>query len=368
MMNQIQDKFVFNNGLEMQNRIVLAPMTLSVCKDGGYVSEEDLAYYARRSGSVGMAITGSAYVHPLGQAFADSYSAAEDDKIEGLARLAEAMKSKGALAILQLYHGGRMVPPYLVNEQPVAPSAVIGSHGIVVEPRTLANHEIEEILSAFLSAVERAIKAGFDGVELHGANTYLIQQFLSPHSNKRHDKWGGSANNRMRFAKTLVKKTKQLVKDKCDRPFLVGYRFSPEEIEVPGIDLFTSLQLLEQLIQLGVDYLHMSVEDAWQVSLKNPDDTEPILYRLLKQIKGRVPLIAVGKIKTGQDVNKLFEAGVPLVSLAQSLLLDPDWTQKVVEGKEETIIRRYRDDLQEDLRLPQAFVDNFRDYLEGKYE
>lgn len=367
MMTKIQDTFVFHNGLKMKNRIVLAPMTLSVCEKGGYVSEEDLAYYERRSDSVGMAITGSAYIHPLGQAFSSSYSAAEDDKIEGLSRLAKAMKSKGALAVLQLYHGGRMVPPYLVNEQPVAPSAVMGSHGIVVEPRALSNSEIEEIISEFLSAVERAIKAGFDGVELHGANTYLIQQFVSPHSNRRHDKWGGSVNNRMRFAKTLVKKTKQLVKEKCDRPFLVGYRFSPEEIEVPGIDLFTSLQLLEQLIQLGIDYLHMSVEDAWQVSLRNQDDVNPIIFRLLKQIKGRVPLIAVGKIKTGQDVYKLFDIGVPLVSLAQSLLLDPDWTQKVVEEKEDSIIRCYRDDLKEELQLPAAFVESMRDYLEGKY-
>lgn len=363
MIKQIQDEFVFHNGLKMQNRIVLAPMTLSVCKDGGYVSKEDLNYYARRSGSVGMAITGSAYVHPLGQAFANSYSAAEDDKIEGLTCLAKAMKSKGALAVLQLYHGGRMVPPHLVNEQPVSPSDIIGSHGIVTKPRALTNREIEQIITDFLSAVERAIKAGFDGVELHGANTYLIQQFLSPHSNRRYDKWGGSANNRMRFAKTLVKKTKQLVKDKCTRPFLVGYRFSPEEIEVPGIDLFTSLQLLEQLIQLGIDYLHMSVEDAWQVSLRNPNKEEPIIYSLLKQIKNRVPLIAVGNIKTGEDVSKLFKVGIPMVSIAQSLLLDPDWTKKIVEEKEDTVIRYYRDDLREDLQLPQPFVENFREYL-----
>lgn len=366
-MTQIQDKFKFSNGLETQNRIVLAPMTLSVCKDGGYVSEDDLSYYSRRSASIGMAITGSAYVHPLGQAFANSYSVAEDDKIEGLSRLAQAMKANGALAVLQIYHGGRMVPPYLVKEKPVAPSAVIAKHGIVEEPRPLSNSEVEDIIDLFLSAVERAIEAGFDGVELHGANTYLIQQFLSPHSNRRHDKWGGSKNNRMRFAKTLVKKIKQLVKDKCDRPFLIGYRFSPEEIEVPGIDLFTSLQLIEQLIKLGIDYLHMSVDDAWQTSLRDIESKEPIILKLLKQIKGRVPLIAVGKIKTKEEVNRLLDAGIPMVSLAQSLLLDPDWTQKVIDGREEDIIHLYRDDLQEELKLPKAFVENFRDYLEGKY-
>ncbi|WP_303974974.1 NADH-dependent flavin oxidoreductase [Streptococcus merionis] len=363
----IQDKLVFSNGLEMKNRVVLAPMTISACERGGYVSQADIDYYARRAGAAGMIITGSAYVHPKGQAFPDSFSVAEDDKIEGLSRLAKAIQEKGCLAILQVYHGGRMVLPNLIEGQPVAPSAVKALHGYVAEPRALTYEEVDEMIGYFLEAIRRAIKAGFDGVELHGANTYLIQQFYSPHSNIRKDKWGGTANNRMRFAKTLLKKAKQVVKEEAERPFLIGYRFSPEEIEEPGIQLHDTLQLLEQLIRLQVDYLHLSIGNAWQSSIRNAKAEEPILYPIIKKVAQRVPLIAVGGIQTGEDAQKVLDAGVPLVALGKALLLEPDWTQKVLEKKEGEMILRYRDELKEHLQLPASFVEELRDYLEGNY-
>lgn len=365
MIKTIHDSVKFTDQLYTRNRVVLAPMTLSVCQPGGYVSQDDIDFYTRRAGQVGMVITGSAYVHAQGQAFRDSFSVAEDDKIDGLARLAQAIKDQGALAVLQIYHGGRMVPPVLIEGKPVAPSAIIGSHGNVVEPRSLKNLEVDEILQAFLDATRRAIKAGFDGVELHGANTYLIQQFLSPHSNRRQDKWGGSLNNRMRFAKTLVKQVKKLVKEEADRPFLVGYRLSPEEIEDPGIDLWDSLQLIEQLILLGVDYLHLSLSHVFRPSLRNPKAAVPIIYSVIKKINGRVPLIAVGGIQTCQDVERILAEDIPLFSVGKAMLLDPDWPIKISQGREKEVITRYRDELQEELKLPTAFVNSLRDYLEG---
>ncbi|MGT2756289.1 NADH-dependent flavin oxidoreductase [Streptococcus ovuberis] len=367
MFDKIQDQVPIGQGLKTRNRVVLAPMTLSACEPGGYVSQADIDFYERRSLSAGLLITGSAYVHPQGQAFADSFSAAEDDKIEGLSRLAQAMKKNGSLAILQLYHGGRMVAPHLIEGQPVAPSAVKAEHGYVAEPRALKHQEVEAVLEAFLAATRRAIAAGFDGVELHGANTYLIQQFFSPHSNHRRDKWGGSLNNRMRFAKTLLKKTKQLAKQ-AGRPFLVGYRFSPEEIEEPGITLADSLQLLEQLITLEVDYLHISASAAFRPSLRQKEAGPPILLDIVKKIRDRVPLIAVGAIQTRQDAQAVLDAGVPLVSLGRALLLDPDWTAKVTSEEATDLITVYRDDLQEHLKLPTSFVEDLRDYLENTYE
>lgn len=363
MIRTVKDKVPLTPALMTKNRVVLAPMTLSVCEPGGYVSQADIDFYARRASSVGMVVTGSAYIHPQGQAFKDSFSVAEDDTIEGLSRLAKVIKDKGALAVLQLYHGGRMVPPNLIEGLPVAPSAVIGSHGYVVEPRALKNSEVDVILEEFVDATKRAIKAGFDGVELHGANTYLIQQFFSPHSNRRRDKWGGSINNRMRFPKTLLKMVKQAIKEETEQPFLVGYRFSPEEIENPGITLHDSLQLIEQLIRLGVDYLHLSASDVWQSSLRNTGDPTPIIYPILKKIKDRVPLLAAGNIHRSQDVAKILEQGIPLLSVGNALLLDPDWTEKVAGARDHEIITQYRDDLQEHLKLPTAFVEANREYL-----
>lgn len=366
MNTQIQDKFTFKNGQTMRNRVVLAPMTICASEPGGYVSQADIDFFARRSRSVGMVITGSTYVHPLGKSFAESFSGAEDDKIEGLSRLAKAIKDQGALAIVQLYHGGRMVLPDLIDGQPVAPSAVKAPRDYLAEPRALKNSEVEQVIEDFLSAIRRAIQAGFDGVELHGANTYLIQQFVSPHSNVRQDKWGGSLNNRLRFPKTLLKRAKQLVKEEADRPFLIGYRFSPEEIEEPGIQLYDILQLLEQLIYHQVDYLHISTSDVWRSSIRDSQDSEPVIQKIIKKINGRVPLIGVGQIKTKQDAQRVLDAGIPLFALGKALLLDPDWTEKVVSGREAEVIRAYRDELQADLALPTAFVEDARSYLEGK--
>lgn len=365
MKTLIEEPFQFNNGLLARNRVVMAPITLSVCLPGGYVSSEDVAYYQRRSSAVGLAITGSAYVDPQGLAFADSFSAAEDDKIEGLSRIAKAMKSEGALAVLQLYHGGRMVPPDLISGCPIGPSPIKALHGDVVQPRPLKNKEVDHVIDSFLAAIERAIAAGFDGVELHGANTYLIQQFLSPHSNQRRDKWGGTVNNRLRFAKTLVKKAKKLANVKANRPFLIGYRLSPEEIEEPGITLNDSLQLIEQLIQLDIDYLHLSLATVWQKSLRNPNQTDPLIYAIRDKIDQRVPLIAVGQIQTQADAQKVLDAGIPLFSIGQALLLDPEWTSKIVQGKESELVHHYRDDLKEYTALPEAFITNFREFLKG---
>ena len=259
-----------------------------------------------------------------------------------------------------------MVLPDLIDGQPVAPSAVKAPRDYLAEPRALKNAEVEQVIEDFLSAIRRAIQAGFDGVELHGANTYLIQQFVSPHSNVRQDKWGGSLNNRLRFPKTLLKRAKQLVKEEADRPFLIGYRFSPEEIEEPGIQLYDTLKLLEQLIYHQVDYLHISTSDVWRSSIRDSQDSEPVIQKIIKKINGRVPLIGVGQIKTKQDAQRVLDAGIPLFALGKALLLDPDWAEKVVSGREEEVIRAYRDELQADLALPTAFVEDARSYLEGK--
>ncbi|MBS4749692.1 NADH-dependent flavin oxidoreductase [Granulicatella sp. zg-ZJ] len=368
MGKHIQDKVIFENGVELRNRVVMAPMTISACEPGGYVSQADIDYYKQRAKGVGMIVTGCAYIDPLGQAFENSFSVAEDDKIEGLSRLAKAIQEEGSLAILQIYHGGRMVFPDVIGgKQPVAPSAVNAIRSFTVTPRALTAPEVNEMMDLFLRAIERAMEAGFDGVELHGANTYLLQQFYSPHSNIRRDKWGGTPNNRMRFSKTLVKKAKQLIKEKATKPFLLGYRFSPEEIENPGITLFDTLQLIEQLIRNGIDYLHTSVSNVWRSSLRETNQTEPIMHKIVEKIDNRVPFIAVGNIRTGEDAQKVLDANIPLFALGKPLLLDPEWTQKVAQGRENEIITVYKDELQNILKLPTTFVEELRDYLEGKY-
>src|SRR5699024_2667149 len=128
-------------------------------------------------------------------------------------------------------------------------------------PRELTEAEIIALIGSYQQATERAIRAGFDGVEIHGANTYLIQQFFSPHSNRREDQWGGSREKRFKFINDLVDAVTDTVDNSNVNDFIVGYRFSPEEFETPGLRLDDTFYLIDQLCHKPLDYLHISFDD-----------------------------------------------------------------------------------------------------------
>jgi 2,4-dienoyl-CoA reductase-like NADH-dependent reductase (Old Yellow Enzyme family) len=187
--------FDFKNGIQLKNRIVMAPMTNFSSNEDGTVTEAETAYYSRRSGGVGMVITACAYVTPSGKGFPGEFGSDSDDMIPSLRKLASSIKDKGAKAILQIFHGGRMVPAELVPDGDVVSASAVPAEqghpsGEAPVPRALTHEEINSIIKDFGESARRAIEAGFDGVEIHGANGYLIQQFVSPHSNRREDEFG----------------------------------------------------------------------------------------------------------------------------------------------------------------------------------
>lgn len=145
-----------------------------------------------------------------------------------------------------------MVDPKLIGGRtPVGPSAVAAPRDGAATPVALTAEEVEGMIGKFGEAVRRAIQAGFDGVEIHGANTYLIQQFFSPNSNQRDDEWGGSRENRAKFPLAVLDITHKMVRQYADDAFIIGYRFSPEELEVPGIRFEDTLYLLENWPRAG---------------------------------------------------------------------------------------------------------------------
>ena len=191
---------------------MIAPMTHFSSQPNGEVSEQELPYYAERSGGVGAVITACAYVSIDGKGFDDQFSVDDDSFIPGLRKLAETIQAKGSKAILQIYHGGRQSPPSLLPDgQPISASAVASEGAGKPVPREMTETEINHTIKAFGDATRRAIEAGFDGVEIHGANTYLLQQFFSPHSNRREDQWGGSLEKRMKFPLAVVDSVKKAV-------------------------------------------------------------------------------------------------------------------------------------------------------------
>lgn len=345
--------FTFKRGVTVPNRIMMAPMTNFASEENGEVSEEELEYYRVRSNGPGAVITAVAYVTRGGKGFPHEIGAEDDQQIPGLARLATTIKDQGAKAILQIFHGGRMCPPEeLLDGQPVSASAVAPLRDGAVTPRELDNSEIEGIISDFGKATRRAIEAGFDGVEIHGANTYLIQQFFSPHSNRREDEWGGSLEKRMRFPFAVIDSVKKAVDQYGKSPFVVGYRISPEEMENPGITMEDTLTFVDQLAGADLDYLHISVQGFWSGSKRDKDDKESRIVLIQEKVGARIPVIGVGSLHTPDEVMKAFDTGIPFVALGRELIMEPNWVNKVLADEEYSIRKTLSKNDQKELVVP----------------
>lgn len=352
------EPIAFRSGVQLKNRIVMAPMTNFSSNPDGTVSDAEVNYYARRSHGVGAVITACTYVTPNGKGFNGEFAADSDEMIPSLRRLASAIKEQGAKAVLQIFHGGRMCPPELVpNGDVVSASAVQAEEGPPPAmpraiPRALTESEIKSIIHAFGETTRRAIEAGFDGVEIHGANGYLIQQFFSPHSNKRTDCWGGSLEKRMSFPLAIVDEVKTVINTHAKRPFLLGYRFSPEESSTPGITMSDTLELVDALAEKELDYVHVSLMDFWSKPRRGVDDSRSRLEWIQQRAGNRVPVIGVGSIHTADDALKALQSGIPLVALARELIMDPDWVNKILEGRESAIATTLSKHDQERLVIP----------------
>jgi 2,4-dienoyl-CoA reductase-like NADH-dependent reductase (Old Yellow Enzyme family) len=300
-----------------------------------------------------MVITACTFVTPNGKGFPGEFAGDRDEMVPSLKSLATAIKEQGAKAILQIFHGGRECPSELVpNGDVVSASEVVSEQPNRKVPRALIEDEIQSIIKAFGETARRAIEAGFDGVEIHGANGYLIQQFFSPHSNQREDNWGGSIEKRMSFPLAVIDEVKKVVGQHASSEFLVGYRFSPEEPETPGITMADTLKLVDALVGKNLDYLHVSLLDFWSVPRRGVEDTRSRIEIILERIGMRVPVIGVGSILSADDALKAFQTGVALIALGRELIIDPDWVQKVENGKEDQIETKIDKGAQERLEVP----------------
>ncbi|MDQ0428667.1 2,4-dienoyl-CoA reductase-like NADH-dependent reductase (Old Yellow Enzyme family) [Planomicrobium stackebrandtii] len=349
----IFEPFSFTSGLTLKNRVLMAPMTTSSSDQNGDVTEQELVYYKRRSQSgLGAVITACAHVEPLGVGFLNPFGADSDERIDSLARLAASIQDGGAKAILQLYHAGRMSNKELLKgEQPVSASAVPAPRPNAATPREMAPEEIEATIAAFGEATRRAIEAGFDGVEIHGANTYLVQQFFSPHSNIRTDKWGGDVTARMAFPLAVIRSIQEAVAEHANKPFVVGYRISPEEREEPGITMDDTLAFLTAIADQGIDYIHISVGKFFGGSIRS-EDSRSRVEMIQEHIGKRVPVIGVGGLQTLEQVKRALEI-TPLVSLGHALIMDPDWLAKVKGSRDEEIFQAIHLSKKEQLDIPE---------------
>ncbi|MFF5995778.1 NADH-dependent flavin oxidoreductase [Lysinibacillus sp. KU-BSD001] len=343
--------FTLRSGLTLKNRVLMAPMTISSSQANGDVTEEELMYYNRRARGVGTVITACASINELAPGFTHSIGAECDERIPSLTRLAQAIQAGGASAILQIFHAGRMSNATLLGTQPVSASNIPALRPNAETPRPLTLAEIETTIADFAQATRRAIEAGFDGIELHGANTYLLQQFFSPHSNRRTDQWGGDVKARMAFPLAVVDAIKETIAKYATKPFAIGYRFSPEEREEPGITMDDTLLFINALADKEIDYLHVSINQFHAGSMRDAQDTRVRIQLIQEAVGDRMPIIGVGGLQTVEQVEEALTL-VPLVSLGHAMIMDPEWYQKAESGQQDKIYPALYRSKEKELDIP----------------
>jgi 2,4-dienoyl-CoA reductase-like NADH-dependent reductase (Old Yellow Enzyme family) len=337
----------FNCGQEISNRFVIAPLTTDASNEDGTAADDELEFVRRRSASgFGATISSAAYIADDGRSW-QGIGVAHEGHLPSLRRLAEAMRAAGGLAILQIYDGGRIARPDLIGEQSMrAPSAVASLRPGARTPRAMTADEVEALIESFRQGASLARKAGFDGVEVHGANHYAVHQFFSPRANRRDDKWGGTLAKRMNFPLAVA----QAVRDALGPKLVAGFRVTPFEAESDGYKLEDSKQLCGELAKLNLDYISVSLDDyrkskpVGETRVYNGPvaeiDTpaESPVTAFARVIAGRSAVLASGGIKTCADAEGAMKLGADLVAVGRAVVVDPEWLAKIRSKSEASIL------------------------------
>lgn len=310
--------FSFRNGVRAANRVALAPMTNLQSHPDGSLSDDELRWLELRAeGGFGVIETCAAHVTLDGQAWAGELGIFDDRLLPGLTRLAAALRGRGAVALAQLFHGGARASAELTGTPVWSASEIPGD---TASPREATVADIERALESFRAAAVRAHRAGFDGIELHGAHGYLLSQFLSQTMNRRTDTWGGSLEGRAR----LLREATRAVRAAVPASFVVGVRISPEDFgQAKGLDLDENLTVARWLCDDGIDFLHISLWDAFNNTAKRPEEHAIPLFR--RACPEDVPLVVAGKVWTRAEAEALLEKGADVISLGRAGIANPDW-------------------------------------------
>jgi NADPH2 dehydrogenase len=287
----------------------------------GEVTNRLINFYVRRSSHLGLPIVEHSYVSPTGKIGPKQLAIHQDSTISGFEKLANALHAIGVPAVVQISHAGGVTNKRVIGTEPAGPSPREKS-------RMLETSEIYAIVDDFALAAERAVKAGFDGVEIHGAHGYLLNQFFSPLFNRREDEFGGSLEKRIHFPLLIVEKVRRILGNR-----LLLYRLGSDDLAPSGTHIEDSIVFARRLESLGVDILDISGGMC---------GSEP---RQLRQIKGyfvpqaseikkavKVPVIGVGGITDAEFADKLVTEGkVDLVAVGRAFWTDSQWAEKAIE-------------------------------------
>ncbi|HWG94870.1 MAG TPA: NADH:flavin oxidoreductase [Mycobacteriales bacterium] len=301
-------------GPAWRNRLLLAPLTNTQSHPDGTLSDDEHRWLVRRAqGGFGLVMTCASHVQQQGQGFPGQLGIWSDDHLPGLTRLATDLRAHGAVSSVQLHHAGRRSPRDLVA-QPVGPSDD-EARGV----RGLTEEEVVRLRDDFVDAAVRARRAGFDGVEVHGAHGYVLAQFLSARENRRDDAWGGDLAGRSRLLREVVTG----IRASCGEDFQVGVRLSPERF---GMRLAEVRELSAELMAGGeVDYLDLSLWDTGKLPEEEEHRSRPLLDWFTDLPRSGTLLGVAGQVRSARRAQELLDADVDVVLLGRAAVLHADF-------------------------------------------
>lgn len=328
--------------LTLKNRFVMAPMSMHMTSDGSLTDKEITFFETRAKGDVAMIIMGSMCIKPDGN-FGGQTFIESDDRIAPLKKLTDTIHRHGCLMCAQIHHAGRETNKATSGYVPVAPSYFEPESFFTFKaeydpPKVLSIEEVEEYIESYAQAVRRAKEAGFDACELHCAHGYLICSFMSPLTNKRTDKYGGSFLGRMRFIKEILERSYELV----GRDYPITCRIVGDELRENGIDMDLSIQIAQYLEKLGVAALSVSVDMYPYVrTVPNMYHKHAVNLYLAESIKQSVsiPVMAAGQLdRPNIQLDALNKDKLDVICIGRTLIADPNYLVKLQEGRLDEII------------------------------
>lgn len=346
------EPLTFAHGPTSKNRFMLAPLTNMQSHADGTLSDDEYHWLVKRAeGGFGITMTCASHVQATGQGFAGQLGCFSDAHVEGLTRLATSIKSNGSMALVQLHHAGMRAPSELTGHAPVAPfsDAETGA-------RALSTDEVVQVVDAFAAAAQRSQRAGFDGVELHGAHGYLLCEFLDPERNVRDDRYGGSLENRSRIIFEIIDE----VRARCGNDFHLAVRLSPERFGVATADI---LEVYRDLVDSGqVDVIDLSLWDTFKDAVDPKFEGRSLLGLFTGLERRSTRLASAGKIYSAADVRRALDLGVDVVALGRAAITNHDFPERMRTDPE--FAMRTLPVSPADLRT-EGLGDRFIDYMRG---
>lgn len=350
------------NGVTINGRYALSSIVTNSSTAEGRITEDDINYHDRRSHSAPLQISGAAYIEEFGQRFEYGFSANHDKSIPGLRKLAQSMQKEGSKAILQLVHSGRQAHQAIYDFGfSYGPSEMELKTPIPHKVLAMTPRKITHVVTQYGDATRRAIQAGFDGIEITGANRYLIQAFFSTFSNKREDDYGPqNLDNRSRFGLEVMQEVQRVIDEEAPDDFILGYRISPEESagSLVGFTIEEMCYYIDRLLETArIDYLatatwgDRSYNEIVRFGVHIGERMNKVIHN---HLDGRVPLMVTGGVNTADKAMKALEIA-DMIAIATPLLTDPEFFIKIKESRENEIdLTINGEDSLKNLAIPKA--------------